>query len=199
MTQLYTTTNPVVTIIDGQGNPQTIIVTQTVIAHIKNDLGVSEEYILTQDPEVEVTSTEIPTTVPVVSTSTGVTSITTSGATSGGAVISGGGGAILRKGVCWSTGATPTISDSKTNNGTGTASFISILTGLIDDTHYYVRAYAENSLGAGYGDIIEFDTEAIPLPLQEFMGFYVKNSACPPVDNNYDSFYIGVDDTTKTI
>ena len=97
-------------------------------------------------------------TPPVVYTST-VTSITNTTATSGGHVTSSGGARVITKGVCWSTTKNPVISlDSKTLNGPGTGSFISSLTNLTPNTTYYVRAYATNSAGTGYGHQYSFTT-----------------------------------------
>jgi pimeloyl-ACP methyl ester carboxylesterase len=95
--------------------------------------------------------------LPVVTTSA-ITSITQTTATSGGNIISDGGLTVTSKGVCWNTGSTPTINDSKTNNGTGTGSFTSSITGLLANTTYYVRAYATNSAGTGYGNAISLST-----------------------------------------
>jgi hypothetical protein len=106
--------------------------------------------------------------IPVLST-TAVSSITLISATSGGNIISDGGTGITAKGVCWSTGLTPTISDSKTNDGTGSGNYTSAITGLNYSTSYYVRAYATNSIGTGYGDTISFKTlPNIPGDLQVF-------------------------------
>jgi uncharacterized protein (TIGR02145 family) len=63
-------------------------------------------------------------------------------------------------GVCWSTGPMPTTADNKTlSNISNTGSFTSKLTGLIANTTYYVRAYATNPDGTGYGNIISFKTQ----------------------------------------
>ncbi len=86
-----------------------------------------------------------------------VTNITATTATSGGNITDDGGGNILERGVCWSTDPNPTISDSKTSDGTGTGTFISDLTGLTPNTTYYVRAYATN-WGTGYGNEVSFTT-----------------------------------------
>jgi uncharacterized protein (TIGR02145 family) len=96
--------------------------------------------------------------VPVLTTSP-ITLIDLTSATSGGTISSDGGGAITAKGVCWSTTASPTTADSKTTNGTGVASFVSNLTGLLNGTTYYVRAYATNSSGTGYGTQVSFNTK----------------------------------------
>lgn len=90
-----------------------------------------------------------------------VTGITTNSAVSGGNVTSDGGFSITARGVCWSTGADPTISDSHTSDGVGTGSFSSSLTGLNPNTTYYLRAYAVNSAGTAYGAVISFTTQQV--------------------------------------
>lgn len=97
--------------------------------------------------------------LPIVTTTT-ISNVTTTTAASGGNVTSANGLAITARGVCWSTGATPTIADSKTVNDTGVGNFISNLTGLATGTTYHVRAYATNSDGTGYGDVASFTTIA---------------------------------------
>ena len=91
--------------------------------------------------------------VPVLTT-TAVSNITFATATCGGNISSNGGAPVTARGVCWSTGQTPTVSDSKTADGTGTGSFTSNITGLTAVTPYYVRAYATNSAGTGYGSVM---------------------------------------------
>jgi uncharacterized protein (TIGR02145 family) len=94
-----------------------------------------------------------PTLVPTLSP-TIASNITRSTATSGGNITSDGGAEVTDRGVCWSTSEDPTIDDSKTSDGTGAGSFTSSITGLTEGTIYYVRAYATNSAGTGYGDQI---------------------------------------------
>jgi hypothetical protein len=101
------------------------------------------------------------TTTPVqlaVLTTTAITSIFSNSAVSGGNITDNGGGAITARGVCWSTGSAPTISNSLTSNGTGSGSFTSNLTGLVPVTTYHVRAYATNSAGTSYGNELTFTT-----------------------------------------
>ncbi len=77
----------------------------------------------------------------------------------GGNVTNNGNGTITARGICWSTSANPTISNSKTSDGTGTGSFTSTISSLnpnIDIT-YHVRAYATNSAGTSYGSDITFN------------------------------------------
>lgn len=96
---------------------------------------------------------EIPTL-----TTTAVSNITATTATSGGNITAEGSSTITSRGVCWSTGTTPTIDDSKTTDGAGAGSFSSSITGLNGATVYYVRAYATNSVGTGYGMALSFTT-----------------------------------------
>jgi uncharacterized protein (TIGR02145 family) len=53
------------------------------------------------------------------------------------------------------------VADNYTEDGAGTGSFISSITGLIGDTPYFVRAYATNSVGIGYGNIEPFTTGTV--------------------------------------
>jgi len=96
--------------------------------------------------------------IPVLTT-TPVTEITQTSAFSGGTIISNGGTSILSRGVCWSKGQTPTNNDSKTTDGTGPGTFESTISGLTANTTYYVRAYATNSKGTGYGNTKSFTTQ----------------------------------------
>ncbi|MBE0638110.1 MAG: HYR domain-containing protein, partial [Bacteroidales bacterium] len=97
-------------------------------------------------------------------TTTAVTSITGSSASSGGNVTDDGGAAVTARGVCWNTTGTPTIAGSHTSDGTGLGSFSSSITGLSAGTTYYVRAYATNTNGTGYGSQLSFTTSSSPPP-----------------------------------
>jgi hypothetical protein len=78
--------------------------------------------------------------VPAVTT-TAVTDITSTTSSSGGNVTDTGGSPVTAKGVCWSTSPNPGLSDNKTVDGTGMGSFTSNITGLMENTTYYLRAY----------------------------------------------------------
>ncbi|MHC1704130.1 MAG: hypothetical protein AB9846_09510 [Tenuifilaceae bacterium] len=101
--------------------------------------------------------------VPTVTTND-VTSITSTTATSGGGVTATGGSSVTGRGVCWSTNQNPTISDSKTTNGTGIGNFTSSITGLTHGTTYYLRAYATNAFGTSYGVQKTFTTVTLYAP-----------------------------------
>ena len=94
---------------------------------------------------------------PVVETGA-VENITLTFATCGGNVVSDCGADVTERGVCWSTSPNPTINDNITTNGNGTGTFTSNLINLTANTTYYVRAYANNSAGTGYGNEISFTT-----------------------------------------
>ncbi len=97
--------------------------------------------------------------LPVLATTTAATSITTTSANSGGNVTSDGGAIVTTRGIVWSTSPNPDISlSTKTTDGSGIGSFTSSITGLTINTTYYVRAYATNSIGTGYGTQESFST-----------------------------------------
>jgi uncharacterized protein (TIGR02145 family) len=102
-----------------------------------------------------------PPTKPVIST-TDITAITVSTASAGGNISSDGGAAIISRGVCWSTGSSPTTSDNTSNDGSGIGTFTSNLVNLSTGTNYSVRAYATNSAGTAYGLILKFTTLGLP-------------------------------------
>lgn len=102
-------------------------------------------------------------TIPTITT-TEATNISYTTATVGGNVTADGGATVTERGVCWSTGTTPTISDSKITVGKGTGIFETDITGLDAGTTYYVRAYAKNSAGTAYGTAISFTTEKVYKP-----------------------------------
>ena len=94
-------------------------------------------------------------------TTVAVTDVTLNNAVSGGTIIADGGEDITEKGVCWSTSANPTIADTKTSDGTGSANFTSNIVGLSEGTTYYVRAYATNEVGTAYGNELTFTTNEV--------------------------------------
>jgi len=104
--------------------------------------------------QVTVTTTAI---LPVITT-TKPSSILTTTILSGGNITNDGGAEIIARGVCWSTSQNPTISNFKTMDGSGIGSFNSNLTDLSENTTYYLKAYATNSIGTGYGSQVSFIT-----------------------------------------
>ena|GEM_PF-928904 len=123
-----------------------------VRAYATNGVGTS------YGNEVSFTTDAIAPTL----TSTAITSILSTTASSGGNITSDGGDAVSSRGVVWNTSTLPIIAlSTKTSDGTGSGVFSSSLTGLIPGTLYYVRAYATNSIGTSYGNEVSFTTNAI--------------------------------------
>jgi hypothetical protein len=115
------------------------------------------------NPSPTPTPTPNPTIVIPTVTTTAISAITTSSASSGGAVTSDGGAAVSAWGVCWSTSANPTLANSFLQNNEISGGFSSALSGLTLNTTYYVRAYAINSAGTAYGNELSFTTANIVL------------------------------------
>lgn len=113
-------------------------------------LGYGQEEIFTTLP----TSVTLP-----VLTTTGVYSITTTSAYSGGSIVSAGTSPITDWGVCYSTMINPTIENSFVPSGFGqSGSFSTAMSGLNYSTKYYARSYATTADGTSYGNQIEFTT-----------------------------------------
>lgn len=91
-----------------------------------------------------------------------ISSITEITALAGGDIVSNGGDAVTESGVCWSTSENPTIEDNLTKDGKDSGLFSSSISGLTSNTKYYVRAYATNSEGTGYGNSVSFTTKGVP-------------------------------------
>lgn len=122
--------------------------TYYVRAYATNQAGTSYG-----EQEIFTTVTDVPT----VTTGT-VSNITATSATCGGNVTNVGSSTVTHRGVCWSDNGTPSLNNNHTDEGGGTGNFISHMTGLTAGTKYYVRAYATNSAGIEYGDVVSFAT-----------------------------------------
>jgi formylglycine-generating enzyme required for sulfatase activity len=113
------------------------------------------------------------TTLPSVNSPSSVSIVNATDAVCTGMVNFNGGSAVTDRGICWSTEPNPTIQDHKTNHGKGVSAFTSKLTGLTPHTTYYLRAYATNSKGTGYGKVhtftTAFDVEYVAIPAGTFL------------------------------
>ena len=88
-----------------------------------------------------------------------VSQITNNSARCGGSVIDDGGSEIAYCGVCWSLQQNPTLSDHFAYSEGSTANqFSCLITGLEEGMTYYVRAFAMNDTGVGYGEQKVFTT-----------------------------------------
>lgn len=95
-------------------------------------------------------------------TTDAASNITHNSADSGGTITAGPSVTVTQRGVCWSTAPSPTIADDTTNDGAGTGSFVSNLTGLLPNTTYFVRAYSTTAVETSYGNEISFMTGDTP-------------------------------------
>ncbi|MFA4998423.1 MAG: type II secretion system protein [Candidatus Paceibacterota bacterium] len=82
-------------------------------------------------------------------------------AESGGNVTSDGGSAVFERGIVWATSSGATILNNRTVDGSGTGAFISNATNLEGGVTYFIRAYARNDVGVGYGEEKEFLLQAM--------------------------------------
>jgi hypothetical protein len=77
-------------------------------------------------------------------------------------VISEGGSAVTERGVVYSENSIPDVNDLKKENGYSAGSYITELTGLLQNHKYYVRSYATNDAGTAYGEELSFQTLISP-------------------------------------
>ena len=108
----------------------------------------------------EVNSFKTESSVPSVQT-VGVADITPESALLSGSVLSDNGASITERGFVWIQGdGTPTVDSHKLTATGTTGEFTSSLTGLEPNKKYSFRAYATNSKGTAYGEIMTFSTVA---------------------------------------
>ena len=89
----------------------------------------------------------------------GATDVTSAGATLSGAVIADNGASITERGFVWLKGSdAPTTSSNKVKVDGTTGDFIATLTDLESNQKFSFRAYAINSKGTSYGDVMTFTT-----------------------------------------
>jgi len=87
------------------------------------------------------------------------------GFTIGGEVQSDGGQTVTARGICYSESNTePTLENQVVPKGAGSGSYSVSITGLQAGTVYYARAYATNSVGTAYGEIIQVTTLVYGVP-----------------------------------
>ncbi len=87
-----------------------------------------------------------------------VTEIGDSSGLGNGFVLSDGGAEVALKGICWNTKPNPTVYDSANICGRDTGRIVSRMRWLKPGTTYYVRAFATNTIGEGYGQQVQFTT-----------------------------------------
>lgn len=106
----------------------------------------------------------------------GLTAVSTTAFTCKCNVKSQGASIVTERGVCWSTNI-PSVDDNVVRFGSGEGIYSCTVSDASIDvrtTTYYVRAYARNENGYGYGDAIEINSsklEYFSLPSVEFGGY----------------------------
>lgn len=152
---------------------------------------------------LEFTLTTKNVNAPTVATTT-PSSITSNSGVFSGKIDNDGSSKIIAKGFYYSKlNSIPTISDQKVE-GTGSVEFSSSVTGLEQNSTYYVRAYATNIGGTSYGQVVSFTTSSSVLPTvttsdassiletSAIVGGVVVNEGSSPVTQRgvcYDDFY----------
>lgn len=131
-------------------------ITYFVRAYATNLLGTA------YSNQITITISTIPTL-----TTAAVSDIDFFSATGGGEVLYTEIPEILARGICWSTSPLPTLEDnynidSTFANSNGFGVFSNQMTGLMPNSTYYVRAYATNISGTGYGNQVIFSTSRTP-------------------------------------
>ena len=105
-----------------------------------------------------------------------IAEITPETALASGNVTSDGGKTVTERGFCFNKTGFPTTADNKIIVSGTTGAYSSYLTGLDPETTYYVRAYAINEAGTGYGSDVSFLT-ASPVDILvpgTGTGFYIE-------------------------
>ena len=128
----------------------------------------------TEDFSIAVSEAALP-----ILTTSDVTHIQSSSAVGGGDITNESGTSVVKRGICWSTSPSPTTSDdcsSETLTNGGGGVFSMSMNSLRSHTSYYVRAFATNSSGTGYGTDKTFKTKT-PLLLLIVPAITHRNSA----------------------
>ena len=141
-------------------NPET---TYYYCAYATNSFGTSYGEIMTF---------ETADGMPIVNTG-GANNINSSGVNLGGSIIEEGDSQVTQHGHCWSANSNPSLTSNNGLTVLGNASqgdYSSSIEGDLNaNTVYYYCAYATNSFGTSYGEIIVFTTTN-GLPLVETIG-----------------------------
>ena len=100
------------------------------------------------------------TVEPKVST-VSVYDITPFGCYAKGVVLNDGGADVAECGFCWDTHGEPGVTGDFVACASGLGYYFCKITGLEEGTTYYLRAYAVNEAGIGYGEVVSFTTKVI--------------------------------------
>ena len=74
-------------------------------------------------------------------------------------VVAEGGQEVTERGICWNTYGDPTLDDETMQHTSGGVGQYTLrMENLPANTKYYVRAYAKNGTGIGFGEVLDFKT-----------------------------------------
>ena len=147
-------------------------------AYAENSVGIAYS-------KSEITLTTKQTPVKATVTTGAITNISTSSASVSGRITSTGNSTITSYGHVWSTSATPTLENGKYSDfgeATQTKDFTTDMSGLSENTTYYVRTYAKNEAGISYGNTVTFYIESLN-PTSGLYAYYTfENSTANTVE-----------------
>lgn len=165
----WSTTNNKPTVKD---NPQVIKDNNTTFTHAQTGLTNGTRYYVrafaTNEAGTAYTETyefvTVELSVPSLSYPM-VNSQTINSAYVSASIQSNGNSDVTEKGFCWSSKSNKvTLEDNEGTQAIEGDKLAHTMTGLTFGTIYYVRAYAKNSVGTGYSEVIEFATTSITVP-----------------------------------
>ncbi len=138
---------------------------KTATSWVDNDLtgGETHQYRLyayAGENQSNMVTAQVTPVFAAIITTAAQTNLTCNSATLGGNVSGTGGTQVTERGIVYATTSYPTTAGTKLAMGSGSGSFTQNVTGLSQNTTYYVRAYAINSAGTSYGSQISFTTPA---------------------------------------
>lgn len=84
-------------------------------------------------------------------------------ALSGGIITSDNGLPITERGICWSNNHNPTTIDNIIKNDSNLTKFSCDILYLQSNSTYYIRGFATNAAGTGYGNELELATTNLPI------------------------------------
>ncbi len=100
-----------------------------------------------------------------VSTELEVTNLNAHGADCMGMLVNNGGALTKETGICYGLSPNPTVDDgvivANVTMDSLDRRFTAVVKGLKPGTKYYARAFAKNTIGLSYGNLITFTTEAV--------------------------------------
>jgi uncharacterized protein (TIGR02145 family) len=123
-----------------------------------NSTEVSKQFVDFNDEASVRCLRDQSTSVPLLNTKAVINKAAFSAA-SGGEISSDGGSQIIARGICWATSTFPDTTDFMIVDTNSTFAFSCDITDLKPNTTYYVRSFAINKYGVGYGNLLVFKTK----------------------------------------